>query len=311
MGNEFFFEWERSLILLLQGGEGLIPLFSKVFGFIGSELFLVPLLLFIYLGVDKELALGAAVNTGVVLVLNPAVKNVTCRRRPYFDLEGVKCLVPVEKGADIFDIAAQGWSFPSGHSSNSAAVLGTLAKDSRAKAARTAYYAVIFLVGISRVAAGNHFPTDVIAGWALGVFSIMLMQKLPVLFRSRERMYAAIFAVSLTGCLWCRTADYYSGLGVMAGVFAGDLYERKFVRFKTTDVLKWRILRFAGAAAVFIAISQGIKLFVSADFLSASGFFPYLVRVLRYGTAVFVSMGVYPAVFKAVEGRNGSNGEKQ
>jgi membrane-associated phospholipid phosphatase len=45
-------------------------------------------------------------------------KNIALRRRPYFDHESIHILRVVEPEADIYDIAAQGYSFPSGHSTN-------------------------------------------------------------------------------------------------------------------------------------------------------------------------------------------------
>lgn len=68
-------------------------------------------------------------------------------------------------------------SFPSGHSSMSAVVYLTLAAlltrlvaENRLKVYCVAVALVLtMLVGLSRVYAGVHYPSDVIAGWALGL----------------------------------------------------------------------------------------------------------------------------------------------
>ena len=74
------------------------------------------------------------------------------------------------------DHAAWGMSFPSGHASMSAIVfltLGALLANTRGRWVErvfilaTAAVATI-LVGVSRVALGVHWATDVLAGWALG-----------------------------------------------------------------------------------------------------------------------------------------------
>jgi len=79
---------------------------------------------------------------------------------------------------ELFDPLARaiGFSFPSGHSALSAAFFGSLAglaaASSRRRRDGAGYLAagvvIVFLIGFSRVALGVHWPTDVLAGWAVG-----------------------------------------------------------------------------------------------------------------------------------------------
>ncbi len=73
-------------------------------------------------------------------------------------------------------IAVPGLSFPSGHATLSAIVfltMGALASSTRRRTAERTYIMVAaagmtFLVGLSRIALGVHWATDVLAGWAFG-----------------------------------------------------------------------------------------------------------------------------------------------
>ncbi|HET7816764.1 MAG TPA: phosphatase PAP2 family protein [Sphingomicrobium sp.] len=71
-------------------------------------------------------------------------------------------------------------SFPSGHSANSMIVLLALAlllfDDARhRRIAVASAVSVSLLVGISRPMLGVHWPSDVLAGWAFGLFWVILV----------------------------------------------------------------------------------------------------------------------------------------
>jgi undecaprenyl-diphosphatase len=75
-----------------------------------------------------------------------------------------------------YEAYASGASFPSGHSMMSAAIylsLGALLARSHERKRLKAYFLLIaallsFLVGITRVYLGVHWPSDVLAGWTAG-----------------------------------------------------------------------------------------------------------------------------------------------
>lgn len=73
-------------------------------------------------------------------------------------------------------------SFPSGHSLNCLIFYGAIFYLIFTGAYRTKYRTpilvflaiLIFSIGISRIYLGVHYPTDIIGGWSLGIFMLML-----------------------------------------------------------------------------------------------------------------------------------------
>lgn len=157
------------------------PTVSNVLAFLGPTtelgstgavtlLAVLTLLLGVAIGPWRHGALGAA-TIGLAALGVELVKAVVARDRP--DL-----LEPI--------IVERGFSFPSGHATLSMVAYGVLAVlVSRSVLARgvqlTVFVAVavlVFLVGLSRVWLGAHYPTDVIAGWAAGGVVVLLFASL-------------------------------------------------------------------------------------------------------------------------------------
>ncbi|MFL6123664.1 phosphatase PAP2 family protein [Actinophytocola sp.] len=126
---------------------------------------------------DCLLVIGAAAG---VFVLGPVLKVFFERPRP-----------PVAQRLVTID----SWSFPSGHSLNSMVVLGLVTLLAvRARTGwpyRTLVVALgaflVFLVGFSRVYLGVHWPSDVLAGWAVGVLWLAICLTLRRRFPGNSR----------------------------------------------------------------------------------------------------------------------------
>jgi undecaprenyl-diphosphatase len=138
----------------------------------GSTTVLIPLVVISGLALYRRrgswlpLATLAAAQAGAI-VLYDTIKLLVHRPRP-----SVGPLVAT----------ASGYSFPSGHATQSMAVYVTLAlvlsagRDMRTRTAAVAAAVIItLLIGVSRVYLGVHWATDVIAGWALGAAWIVAL----------------------------------------------------------------------------------------------------------------------------------------
>jgi undecaprenyl-diphosphatase len=138
---------------------------AAVFTWLGSWLTLLPIALAVAIAIAERtlrktqwpLALFPLVALGCAIVLYNVGKALMSRPRP---------------PASLLTSSA----FPSGHATASVAVWGTIAivvglgRGRRAKVfLLIAAKLIALVVGVSRVVLGVHWPTDVIAGWALGV----------------------------------------------------------------------------------------------------------------------------------------------
>ena len=299
-GNTFYFEWEISLILWLQAHMGSIgtALASFISAF-GEELACVVVIGFLYWCYDKRVGRFVGLNALVGLVLNPMIKNVFLRRRPYFDNPGIKCLKPVNKEADIYNIAAQEYSFPSGHSTNAVAVYTSLAMKGKGSKALTVIGVLIpLLVGVSRFCLGVHYPTDVICGWLLGLAVIAAVPRLRQRINNDRIFYCVLLALGLPGFFYCKSQDFFTGYGLLLGFILADLFERRWVRFENTRSPLRAVLRIVGGAAIFFGLNTLCKLPFSTEYLESGVMSAMMIRMLRYAVVIFTDIGLYPMLFR-------------
>jgi undecaprenyl-diphosphatase len=111
-------------------------------------------------------AIGAGV-IGLTTLAVEIIKATVARERP-------EVLDPI--------LVERGFSFPSGHASLSMVAYGILAvlvsRSYLSRGTRLAVFgvvvALVFLIGLSRVWLGVHYPSDVIAGWVAGATVVLV-----------------------------------------------------------------------------------------------------------------------------------------
>ena len=295
MGNIFYFNWEPTLMVWLQNLLGdMGAAIAAYVTMLGEETVMVAILGFIYWCYDKKFGVFVGTNLMVGLVANPMIKNIFLRYRPYMVHSEVKCLKPVHEG-DLYDPLLQGYSFPSGHTSNSSTMYFSLPVYEKKKWLVVLGILMPFLVGLSRVCLGVHYPTDVMAGWLLGAVVVALMSFLQKKIQVKWKLYLLITLLTIPGCFYCTSNDYFTSLGMMLGFFAASLFEEKYVNFDNTKDIKKSVIRVVGGLVVFLLANVVLKTVFSVIAIES---LVYLLRVIRYGLLVFVTMGVYPMIFK-------------
>lgn len=302
MGNEFFFNWEPAL---MEGIQSHLNSFgvtvASALSTLGSEYAMIALLCFLYFYWDKNAGKSVARRLLPAMVLKSEFKNIFCRLRPYFVHKNVAILQPVDPSADIYDVAAQGYSFPSGHSVNIASSLGATALFFKKKWITIVCTCVIVLVGCSRFFVGAHYPTDVLAGWALGAAVVFGYSFLEKKIKDIRIIYLILLLIGLPGFFYSTTNDYFTEYGMLIGFVFGDLFEDKFVKFKSTRNPIRGIIRVAIGGGLYFALNTILKLPFSSSFLASGTTLAFLVRTIRYAVIIFLIMGVYPKAFAVTD----------
>ena len=107
------------------------------------------------------------ITLGVCFLLSEGIlKNIICRPRPFYVQPELDTIIPPPIGR---------YSFPSGHTSSSFA--GALSLSYADKRFRVPAFAVAALTAASRLYFGVHYPTDIIAGVAVGIACAYFVRK--------------------------------------------------------------------------------------------------------------------------------------
>lgn len=176
----------------------------------------------------------------------------------------------------------QRYSLPSGHATYSAIVIGAL-WPLVGRSARIGLVLYAVLVGWSRIAAGMHFPADVITGWCLGLGSIVLAGRLlslaaPAWQVARHKLGLVWYTVAICAFL----ADQLTKLIVVSTFAYGEQVE-------VTPFFNFVYVLNPGAAFSFLASAGGWqRYFFIILGLTVSA---WLMRMLKQGLPRLEALG--------------------
>ena len=296
-------EWEVQLIEWIQKTLGsLNSAVGSILSFIGGEIGMMLTLLIVLFCWKKESGKRLALIVTAMTTWLPMIKAAVTRPRPYMAHPGrVRAVADVGNTASLDDVAAQGYSFPSTHSASAVAVFIPLAKEAKKKWLWIVAIVLSFLVGLSRAVNGMHYPTDILAGWALGLACAGICLLMEKKIKNEWIRHLILLASALPGLLFVRTEDYFTSLGLLIGLIAAIHFEERFVHFKDTRNIWAMILRPAGAFALYFALNTLLKLPFSKEFLSGGTMGAFLIRAARYALIIFTVIGIYPKIFPLFE----------
>lgn len=313
--------WGLPWILQLQTLASWLTPPMKFFTYLGNEQFFVlvmPVLLWCF---DVGLALRVGTLLMTSSILASTLKLLFGLPRPYWISRQVLALS-----------TEPSFGLPSGHAMNAVSLWGRIAAAIQRRWALVAALTLMFLIPLSRIELGVHFPADVIAGWVFGGLLLFVFLKYESSVSDRltrasmtSRLVVAIVApMALVGLAlaarsvrvemgfptrWADTAAAAaptsgpidpldaSSLLAVGGIFLGFTVGATLLigwgKFRVEGPWKQRLARFAVGLVGVIAVFMGL----AAVFPAGPSPLAMVLRVFRYTFVGFWISYLAPRVF--------------
>jgi len=277
------------------------PFWDTVFGLItrlGEEMILILVFCILFWCVNKRMAYVMGISFFLSSLVVQGAKIVFRVARPWiYD----PTFAPVGGALQ----ASTGYAFPSGHTQNAAALLGSLGALLKPKAVKIILFALVILVAFSRMYLGVHFLSDVVASLAITFLIIWFAAKVVTeepASQKRELLlalfliFAAVVVITIATILYHNGAttpaqlrDSTRAAGAAIGFAVGMYVERMYIRFSVrSQNLPVEILKVVLGIAGVLAIQEGVRLIGTG----------LVINAVRYFLMVSWLTLVYPLIIK-------------
>lgn len=285
------FDFEMDLMRFLQNlrTDFLNNLFECI-TMLGEETLLIVLVAIIYFAIDKHLAYRLFFVTASSAGTNSIIKNIVKMPRPFATGE-ITCVRPD---------TATGYSFPSGHTQTFATWSPVLAMRLKKRWLNIIVGIAIFLVALSRVFLGAHYPSDVLVGMMIGIFFAFAGNYLYDKVEDKQKLYIGLvvfftpFAVFFLFSADPLYGDLYKFYGMITGVVLAMSLESKYAPLDYNVALWKKVLRVVIGVVLAFAVKEGIK----ALNVFNSVYITFGIDTLRYFILVVAVFGWCPILFK-------------
>ena len=290
--------------------EGLrTPFFDSVFQFFtlfGEETLFMVIAMAVFWCINKKSGYFLLYVCFLGNTINQFLKLLFVVPRPWV----------IDKDFTIVESAraqATGYSFPSGHTQNSAGLFLGIARAERALWVRIVCVAMTLLVAFSRMYLGVHTPADVLT--SLGVALLLVLLAYPLFYRAWNNskwflaLIGMLLAVGAALLLFVELvplpanaiAEYsadgaktaYTMFGASVGLAFVLWVEPKYIRFSEKAVWWAQLLKIALGLGVVIAI----RLLLKEPLLALCGGHN-AAHAIRYFLMVSVGGAVWPLTFR-------------
>jgi len=266
-------DWGIAVVLALQGlGDWLIgPMNLLTFsGNIEFYLLVLPALYWCY---NTRLGIRLAIVLMLSVTLNSILKVTIHDPRPYWYASQVRLLTGPETTFGI----------PSGHSQNAVIIWGILGNHIKKGWAWIVFIALIFLIGFSRIYLGVHFPTDVIAGWALGILLLLIFirfESTVIRWMTDQKTVTQIAIVFVTSLVMIAMGVLVTGLVSARWAMPVVWIENVMVIIPTEPIAPFSLDDLITSGAALFGLATGFIWLETRGGVEAAG--PWQKRLGRY-----------------------------
>jgi len=267
---------------------------AQLITMLGESTVIVVLLAIIFWCIDKKKGLVISISLLSSLIGMSTLKAIVRQPRPFMVLDSIK-------GKRLQ--TATGYSFPSGHTTTASSFYSAVAMNFRKKGLSIVLAILIFLIGISRMYLGVHWPLDVLGGWILGItITFALTSVLEKLFSDSEKtrkfcwITGAVTSVSglVMGVLVTLNlidpmafTDFCKTLGLAGGALFGFILEERFGKFTTDGEFRQKFFRTLIGVLSMLLVRAGLK-----AVMPSSAVFSFI----RYLILGFWTFGCFPVL---------------
>ena len=269
----------------------IVDVFFQAVSFLGEEYFYIAVLALVYWLINKRLGEFVGVSLGVTFAFNNLAKDFFQAPRPFEESNLVENKRPG---------TATGHSMPSGHTQGAASFFAAFAFYIQKRWLLVLAVIVTILMMFSRMYLGVHYLEDVIVGGILGFLTVIVVYVFYNRYKDQEvmlhRFYGILILVFLPFTFFATGNDFFRGYGILVGLVAAVVFEKKYVQFSLSIPWPKKVLRYALGMITLLGVLMGLgALFGIFGF---SGTMKNIVDFIRYFLVAFIGFGVYPYIFK-------------
>ena len=228
-----------------------LDVFFGIFTALGEELIVAGIIAVIYICFSKRIGEQALVTVMTASCFTTGIKSAVRRTRPY--AAGTVSRVDIDNVlVSTADLDAD-MSFPSGHATATSGFFATLAIRIRKPLVIALSAVFVFLVILSRLYLGVHYPTDVLTGLAIGTACAFAWNFVYYKwYGARLYVYLGIALLTVPLLFIPKTATHsmFQISAITLATAAGLWIEDKFIKFEDTENWLHRLFRLLIIGAV-------------------------------------------------------------